>query len=126
MGCTCSIDAADCGAEAFDRYSRKMKTARRVFKCGECGSEISKGAEYEFAVGIYDGDRYPYRTCLLCVEIRECFFCSWLHKSMWQDLQVEIDEEPDEFGYGALDEISKPARDLFFEKIEIPEWDEED
>ena len=126
MGCTCSIDAADRGDEVFDQYNRKLEIAREILECSECGNEIAAGAEYELTVGVYEEEEHKYRTCLLCWEVRDCFFCSWLHEGLWDDLQWEIDEEPDEFGYGGLDEISKPARDLFFEMIEIPEWDEED
>jgi hypothetical protein len=124
MECSCFID--DWGDDGCDVYRAKMKKARKKFECYECGADINPGDRYEHAKGLYDGNWFECHTCLLCVEIRDCFFCSFQHGHIWDGIREELDHgESDEFPLGFLDSISKEARDLFFEKVDLNELDEE-
>lgn len=67
--------------------------------CCECGETIATGVTYEHYEGTNpesdpddaDPDVDPvdvYRTCTLCVEIRDHFECGgWIFGQLWQDLQ---------------------------------------
>lgn len=66
LGCTCSCP----DYEPADVFEEKLVRARKTHECCECGAEISKGEEHEVASGLWEGDWSRYRTCLLCVRIR--------------------------------------------------------
>jgi hypothetical protein len=67
----------------------KVKTARVQHKCCECGRLIIKGQSYEHCVMKYEGDWLSYKTCMLCVEIRNVFTCGngWMFESLWNDME---------------------------------------
>jgi hypothetical protein len=114
MACVCSIDACDDFCQAI---KEKTVVARKKHVCGECGHEIKPGETYEIFSGVWGGDFFTAKTCALCVEIRNCFFCSWNYEAIWD---VIIDEKF-ELNLNGLDSISKEARDKFFEIVDLEE-----
>jgi hypothetical protein len=64
------------------------RTARKAHVCGECREPIVRGQKYEYASGVWDGRPDSFKTCLLCVEIRDHFACEgWIYEQLWGDLQ---------------------------------------
>lgn len=70
-------------------FAESTRTARKEHACSECDSAITKGAKYLHESGVWDGVPGSYKTCLLCVEIRNHFACSggWLYGCLWSDLR---------------------------------------
>ena len=54
-----------------DVFHAKIVTARKEFKCCECGVVIGRGEKNERAFGVWQGDASTFHTCMRCVEIRE-------------------------------------------------------
>lgn len=51
--------------------------AGKEHQCSECSGVITKGVVHELAAGKWNGEMSIFRTCLLCVEIRNHFACSY-------------------------------------------------
>ncbi len=57
-------------------WNRKLvKSSRKEFKCCECRRVIPIGSGYESTFTVYEGSAETFRTCLVCVEIRDTFHC---------------------------------------------------
>lgn len=84
--CTISCDAGDCA----DFYKQKRVSAKRIYKCCECGEKISIGQKHEYYFLAQDGDTWRYRTCQDCVEMRGVFFNGWMFTSIWSVLRDSI------------------------------------
>lgn len=63
--------ACDCGDNGPDFYNNALHKARKAHTCCECKREIPIGSEYEKAVGKWEGEFYTFKTCGLCLMIRE-------------------------------------------------------
>jgi hypothetical protein len=117
MNCVCSIDSCD---EPSQEISTTSPVAKKHHRCGECGHDIQPGEKYERYVAIGLDGFFTAKTCSLCVEVRDCFCCSYyfgrvyehIHDNVW-DLKI-----------GALDSLTKPARDKFFENVDLQETDD--
>jgi len=109
LGCSCIIDYGhDC--DPPDCFSEKMVTARKEHKCCECGEAIKPGEKYEKATGVWDGKWDTFKTCFLCVRVRNAYCCTWeyggLRETLWDALGIDYitgdswddddDEEPEE------------------------------
>lgn len=70
-------------------YNIAHPRAAKDHKCSECGETILKGVRHEHVKGMWDGSWSIYRTCPLCVEIRDHFACGngWLFQQLWEDLE---------------------------------------
>lgn len=68
ISCDCSCDMS-CG-DYPEFYREEKPTARKTYKCCECGEEIKAGEKYHKAVGKWDGSLSTYRTCWACYNIR--------------------------------------------------------
>ena len=85
-----------CPADDYDEpevYNVKIVKARKVHRCYECGDSIPVGARHEHVQALYDGWS-EYRTCLVCVTIREDFQgpgCGFVHGDLWQSLRDMYD-----------------------------------
>ena len=104
--CVCTIDSA-CDADPADFYAKKFVTARREHVCEECGCKILPGQRYERICGKWEEEMHVHKTCMVCVEIRDCYFCSWLFGEMWNDIEQEARE--DNLPTGNLAGLSKEA-----------------
>lgn len=114
-GCTCSIDM-DVG-EGPECCTRKMQVSRKEHMCCECHRLIRIGEAYEYVSGLWDGFWSNQKTCAECVEIRDCYFCSYNFEQMW-------DAMDEEFRWGAdwkvciLDKLSDSARRVMIEYLQ--------
>lgn len=68
--------------ETYDVGEAKLRKARKVWKCCECGDDIESGDLYEDFRGCYDGAWDQYRTCARCVNVRTDYFHGWLYTGM--------------------------------------------
>ena len=78
-------------------HNSRVVTARKAHKCGECGKEILPGSKYEYNVGTWEGNFNTHKTCSICLELRNEFFCDgWyygqIHEYLWNHIQ-EVDGE---------------------------------
>lgn len=72
-------------------YNATEPRAAKDYQCFECGDVIAKGERYEYFVGKFDGDLLTQRTCLVCVEVREAFYCDgWLLGTLWEDMREQM------------------------------------
>lgn len=72
--------------EACKFLRRETRTARKQHRCTECNGAIGVGETYEYVVGKWD--RFEtYRTCRICVAIRnDLFECSFFYGFIWSDI----------------------------------------
>ena len=61
-----------------DVFTQKLRTARTLHKCCECGEPICPGEQYEYFSGLYRDHWRVYKTCLLCRRIRNNHCCSYV------------------------------------------------
>jgi hypothetical protein len=83
--CYCDYD------ETFKVYERQTHVARKEHKCSECSRMIQPKERYEHAFGILSAGAYVYKTCSLCLDLREFVVahvpCScWTHRNMREDV----------------------------------------
>lgn len=72
-------------------YQCRIVKASREWKCSECHGVIPKGSKYEIASGFRADDGNSFwqtKTCLICAEIAEAFYCSgrW-HGLLWDSME---------------------------------------
>lgn len=74
-------------------YRCAIVKAGKHWKCSECGRIIPKGSKYELASGFNDvgtqwASHWQYKTCLICAEIANAFYCNgrWHGSSLWDSL----------------------------------------
>jgi len=67
ISCNCSADVDEYPAVS----SYKIRTARKIHKCCECGSDILQGKKYEYVTMLYEGHWDDYKTCSPCLAIRK-------------------------------------------------------
>lgn len=82
--CVCSIDG-----ESADVSNVHWPKARKEHTCCECGAAIIPGQRYERASGLWDGSWDTYKTCKVCVSIRDdlCprgFEYTFLRETIWE------------------------------------------
>lgn len=69
-----------------DASSQTVRTARKPYRCDECGEEIRPGEQYERAWTLIDGKSRTHRTCSPCLGIRrDCFPCGWAFGRLRED-----------------------------------------
>jgi hypothetical protein len=79
----CYVDSS-CDGPSVSRTERRR--ARKDHDCCECREPIRKGDEHEVVTGCWDGRWDEFRTCLLCVRIREDFFpWGWNYGNLAED-----------------------------------------
>lgn len=102
MGCTCQIDVeVECDLSPV-AHGVRITRARRERECNECGHPIPAGDDYEIAVarftrfGHVDLDRMRFRTCKVCLELRDCIFCGGYYLGgIAESIQSEAEENPE-------------------------------
>lgn len=91
---------SDCGvcltgytgdAEESDFCDPRIVTARKSHECGECGRPIHKGEKYERTAGANAGRFWHFKSCLVCAEIANAFFCDgrW-YGILWDEMHEVI------------------------------------
>ena len=90
MSCAdvCLDHDADC---SNDFYRESIPTARKPYKCCECGDVIPVGSKYQRASGKSEGDVWTAKTCIICADIRKAFVCgSWIFGQLWESIREEM------------------------------------
>lgn len=88
MSCYCDYDPPTV-------YSEKIVVARLEHKCCECRRIIKPGEQYERVFGVWDGISETYKTCRICLDLREYVnsnipcFC-WMFTAMRDDALEEL------------------------------------
>lgn len=84
----CPLTGTDGDYEPPKCFTASTPVARKTLTCYECGGKIAKGERYERHKGMWDNHWSTYRTCLMCVEIRDHFACDgWVYGELWNDLE---------------------------------------
>ena len=82
----CPLSGNDGEGPTVHQESRPR--AAKEYSCTECRKTIRKGEHYELVKGMWDKHWSTYRTCLLCVEIRNHFACEgWIYEQLRSDLE---------------------------------------
>lgn len=88
--------------------------AREPRLCGECGCTIQVGEMYEADITSYGSTITVYKTCLLCVRVRQSLFkCGWYYNQVWAYVHEAVCGE----GENGEPECVCPAR--WRDKIEV-------
>lgn len=83
----CPLSGND-GDNQASVYRKSHPRAQKDHTCSECGTAIRKGERYEHVKGLWDGEWSTFRTCSLCVEIRDHFACDgFIFQTLWEDLE---------------------------------------
>ena len=88
--CTCDYDSPEF-------YHREIRKARKSHKCDECSAPILPGEIYEHVRGKWDGYVDTYKTCQVCVDIRQWVknnvpcLC-WAHGNTIEDCKEAVEE----------------------------------
>ncbi len=86
--------------EAPDVFEQKFPTAKKEYKCCECGQTINPGEKYESAFGVWSGEARRFKRCPICVKTIDFIYggvCPYqgLDEMLWNDLALEtIDDLP--------------------------------
>lgn len=60
-----------CDCVTPSAFNEIMRKAKKEHKCCECCQKIKPGEKYQYCSGVWDGVPDSYKTCLLCVKLRE-------------------------------------------------------
>lgn len=112
----CPLSGND-DADACQAHYQTLRTARKEHQCCECRDPIAKGDRYEYVSGIWDRQPLVYKTCLLCVEIRNHFACEsgWIYEQLWEDLRENFFPEM-KAGGPCMEGLSPAAKARLFER----------
>jgi len=85
----------DGNSPAWTRIA-KVKSARKSYRCAECGISILPGQPYEKTIGKWDGDIDVFHTCPLCAELRQWAMISvpcfcWEYGNLHQNVSDMVD-----------------------------------
>ena len=87
--CPCIDVRHECD-ELPRRHRHEMRTARKRWKCIECGAAVEPGERYEHVRGLWDGHYETFRTCEGCVQVRNAVLCGGsLYGELWETLAAE-------------------------------------
>lgn len=76
--------------------TKTMRKARKLHKCCECHQEINPGETYEHVTGLWDGAWSSFKTCAICVRIRDDLFpCGYEYEGLAENLDCYFDINAD-------------------------------
>lgn len=86
-----------CDYEQPEFYRAVIRKARKARRCGECGSSIKPGEQYEAVAGKWEGEFSTFATCSSCLSLRAYTVdnvpCAcWAHGNMLEDCGESIKE----------------------------------
>lgn len=84
----CGVCLSYSGGGECTGYRCVTVHAGQDWECSECGCKISKRSLYELASGFNEGSFWQSKTCVVCAEIAEAFYCNgrWHGGSLWDSL----------------------------------------
>lgn len=80
-----------CDGDPPEFMVTETRRARKPHQCHECRGTITPGESYEHVRGKWEGDVYTFKTCALCLELRQwatisvpcfCFSYGDLHENV--------------------------------------------
>ena len=89
MECVCLIDGNDWGDPA-EFYHEEHRKARKEHVCCECDETIKPGEMYEHVTGKWEDEIMTYKTCDLCVRIRNEYCCSWVFGQLREEIRQAL------------------------------------
>ena len=99
-------------------YRARIIVAKKIHKCGECHKDIHPSLEYEYVVGSWDGQFNIHKTCSVCLELRNTFFCDgWIFEQIHEHLWEHIQEMNGEIEKDCLCDLSFEAKGIVYEMI---------
>ena len=66
-----TYESCSCDGDPASFYISEDRKARKQHKCYECRAVIEPGERYEHARGCWEGTISTFKTCVLCLEIRQ-------------------------------------------------------
>ncbi len=101
--CICQTDY-----DAAEFFRDRMVRGRKAYTCCECRRVVPKGVRHEYAEGVFEDEWFHYRTCELCVSIRNSLFrCGYGFGSLWGDIRDHLGGTDDD---SWLDPPTHPIR----------------
>lgn len=94
-------DACSCDYDPPQFHHRELRKARKPHECYECRGTIPAGETYEHVRGKWDYDVRTFKTCGLCLELRQwavisvpcfCFAYGDLHENI-RDMVSEVQSD---------------------------------
>jgi len=120
VGCGCIYVDVECGERIVHKAHRWQRQWHEL-KCDECGRVIQPGEKYEHVEAIW-GEGRPlevHRTCVICHEIREEFFCyGYIYGMVWEDIRTHFEELGDDIPSDCIAKLSKPAQEYLCDVID--------
>ena len=116
----CAIDVYVGDGDGFEEKFHRRTTARRDYRCKECGCKIVAGSEF-VVEGIIDHVKRTrvYRTCLDCMSVIEHLFCSYFIGGIWGAMKTRIADDPDfVIPESGIAKLTPKAREKVCELIE--------
>lgn len=85
---------AECDDGISEFFECEIRTARKPHQCAECGHTIQPKCKYEYARGKFDGDFWDCKTCLICAEIADAFYCDGrlYGGGLWDNMEYVMGE----------------------------------
>ena len=72
-------------------FCQSRPTARKEWRCEECGRTIHPGDRYERSTGKSEGEFFSVQTCSVCAEIRGAFVCGGaVFGMLWESIRDEM------------------------------------
>lgn len=98
MSLASTYSSCECDSDSRAEFmSQRIRTARKSSRCYECGCSIEPGMKYEETFGKWDGDVSNFKTCSLCLEVRNwarisvpCF--CWTFGDVLENVRNLVDE----------------------------------
>jgi len=107
----------DCDDYPPEFYNANMVKGRKVHRCDECLRDIPKGELHEYACGKWEGRFDSFRTCGLCMDVREAMDLDcWSHGLLMDDVSMgDYDDHPQVLAFNErrranYDRITSPER----------------
>jgi len=74
-------------------FNKAHHVAAKEHRCHECRQPIPIGTVYEYVSGKFDGDFWTQKTCLICAEIADTFYCEGrVYGNLWEDMYEVMSE----------------------------------
>lgn len=118
MDCTCIDSYYGDDDEWSVEPSETYPSAKKRWKCCECGGVIPVGEKYSCVTGRWDGKFVVHRTCIDCRSVTENLFCGYTFTQVWFDLFYHLSYSEGEIPWEKLSKLTPVAKDKVCDLIE--------
>jgi hypothetical protein len=115
----CGVCIGGFDGESAEFCNTEIRTARKAHKCVECNEVIQPGQKYENCAGKWEGDFDTFKTCMICVHIRQGLTCdgTWTFSQMWEEIEDYVFPK---MTTGCLQKIETPEARAYL----VKKWNE--